>query len=194
MILRKYGVELHSLSGDDLELIRCWRNDDFVRERMLFQEEISSTDQKSWFAKLDRSMVYLLIIYREARIGLINVRNINWEERSGEAGILMGDESYRNSFVPMLAVFCLMDVFFKEFQFSQLTARVRKDNQNALNFNRDLGYRIQEEYPDHYLLTVSPEEYQKKKEQLKRVLAKFDFEKCENAFSQSESAYLFLRK
>ena len=194
MILRKYGVELHSLTEDDLELIRSWRNDDFVRERMLFQEEISSTDQKTWFAKLDDSMIYLLIVYREAQIGLINVRNINWEERSGEAGILIGDEDYRNSYVPMLAVYCLMDVFFNECQFTQLTARVRKDNENALNFNQDLGYLIQKEYSDHYLLSVSPEDYQKKKMLLKNVLAKFDSEENKNTFSQLESSYLFLRK
>ena len=118
MILRKYGVELRSITSSDLEQVRLWRTDSFVQERMFFQDGITIEEQQAWFKSLKNSDVYLIIEYKQRGIGVINVKNIDFINLTGEAGIFIGDKEYRQSFVPMLAILCLMNTFFLEFYFT----------------------------------------------------------------------------
>jgi UDP-4-amino-4,6-dideoxy-N-acetyl-beta-L-altrosamine N-acetyltransferase len=194
MILRKYGIELHSLTVNDLEMIRNWRNENFVRERMFFQEVISFEDQQKWFAQLDETMVYLCIQYQNKFIGLINVKNADWENGHGEAGIFIGVQHYLNSHIPMLAVLCLMDVFFEEFKFSKLIAHVRSDNKSALDFNKELGYTIDIIENDLIELSVDYPSYFKHKAKLNHLLTKLNKGKGNHSFSKEEMNYLFKRK
>jgi RimJ/RimL family protein N-acetyltransferase len=194
VILRKYGIELHSLRSEDLEKVRLWRNDPFVRESMFFQEEISASDQQMWFSQMDASMVYFCINYQSECIGLMNVKNIDWKKRRGEAGIFIGIEKYRNSFLPMLAIFTLMDVFFEEFEFTQLMATVRSDNQNALEFNQALGYQIQKTEEDRIELVVDHTTYQHHKKKYASFLVKQNIERAFHTFSEEEKNYFFLPK
>lgn len=192
MILRKFDVELHSLDQKDLELVRTWRNDNYVRQRMLFQEEISEQDQLKWFRSLDKSMIYLVIVHADTKIGLINVRKIDWKGRTGEAGIIIGLEKYRNSIIPMLAVYTLMDVFFEQFEFIELNACVRKNNEQALEFNINLGYRISEEFDDYYLLSVSKEVYRENRKRMGQILSRLDVAGRSSTFSEEERLTCFL--
>ena len=159
MILRKYGVELKSITSSDLEQIRMWRTDSFVQERMFFQDDISIEQQQNWFKSLRNSDVYFIVEYKQKRIGVINVKNIDFTERTGEAGIFIGDEEYRQSFVPMLAILCLMNTFFVDFDFRALTASLRSDNEKALKFNLDLGYEIVSKSSDEIHLEVQREAF-----------------------------------
>lgn len=194
MILRKYGIELHTLTLNDLEMVRSWRNDDFVRGNMFYKEEISASDQQDWFAKLDQTMIYLCIRYRGEAIGLINVKNVDWEERTGEAGIFIGVPHYRNSPIPMLAVLCLMDVFFEEFHFAKLMANVRADNASALHFNQQLGYSIFKTTEELIELQVDYPAYAAQRARLTKLLAKLNQNNGAHAFSDDEKNYLFPRK
>lgn len=193
MILRKYGIELHSVSTNDLELIRKWRNEDFVRERMFFQNEISIEDQQEWFDQLDKSMIYLCIQYQNEYIGVINMKNIDWEKGTGEAGVFIGVQRFLNSYIPMLAVFCLMDTFFEDFKFSKITARVRVDNPEALNFNKQLGYKIDDIDNDTIKLSVDYPSYDKCKSKLNHFLSKINIGIDSHVFTAEEAGYLFIR-
>jgi RimJ/RimL family protein N-acetyltransferase len=194
MILRKYGIELHSVTANDLEMIRNWRNESFVRERMFFQEEISIEEQQKWFAQLDETMVYLCIQYQNQFIGLINVKNADWENGLGEAGVFIGVQHYLNSHIPMLAILCLMDVFFEEFKFSKLIAHVRSDNKSALDFNKELGYTIEKIENDLIELSIDHPSYSMHKAKLIGFLAKLNKGSGIHSFTNEEMDYLFKRK
>lgn len=159
MRISKYGVELTTLIPEDLELVRTWRNQSDVAEHMFFQEEITPEMHQSWFSSLDISDVYWMISHDAVRIGVINVKQINWLARSGEAGIFIGDSRYRNSPLCMMAVAAMMDVFFGYFDFSELRATIKKGNENAIDFNLKLGYRIVSEDHNAYYLTTNSEHY-----------------------------------
>jgi RimJ/RimL family protein N-acetyltransferase len=193
MILRKYGIELHSVTINELELIRKWRNEDFVRERMFFQNEISFEDQQEWFVQLDKTMIYLCIQYQNEYIGLINMKNIDWENGTGEAGVFIGVKRFLNSYIPMLAVLCLMDTFFEDFKFSKITARVRVDNPKALDFNKELGYKIDEIDNDTIKLSVVYPSYYKCKSKLNHFLSKINRGADSHVFTDEEAGYLFNR-
>lgn len=172
MIIQKYGLSLSSLKKEDLELVRNWRNSDFIRSQMLYKKQINSEMQKEWFSSLDSNSVYLVIELHSKKIGLINVKNIDWNERSGEAGIFIGIEKYRNTIDPVLAIFALMDVFFENFSFKKLTAKVIKKNQSALKMNLELGYQIKTEKEEYNELEISANSYQNRTRELKSKIEK----------------------
>lgn len=170
MRIQKYGISLRTIQRDDLELIRTWRNDPFVQKTMLFQETISSEDQQSWFENLGNSNVYFLLTVEEKKVGVLHVKSIDWEKRSGEAGVFIGDPGYRNSNVPMLAICAMMDLFLGVFAFNSLQATVRKDQPETLEFNQQLGYEIIREDALSYQLEVTNEKYQKGTSGLRKFL------------------------
>jgi len=194
MILRKFGIQLHSLEHKDIQLTRTWRNADFVRKNMIFDREITSEMQEVWYNNLQKTDVYLVINHQSSQIGVIHVKNIDWHTRTGEAGIFIGEQEYLNSYIPMLAVICLMDVFFNEFSFNGLKAKVKKGNKEALDFNYSLGYSLVHEAEEHYLLGVTNESYATARTNLSKVLNSFNKEIVNHTFTPEEKNYFFLRK
>lgn len=194
MILRKFGVQLHSLEHKDIQLTRRWRNADFVRKNMIFNQEITPEKQELWFKNLKDTDLYLVINYQSTQIGVIHVKNIDWTTRTGEAGIFIGEQEYLKSYIPMLAVICLMDVFFNEFSFSGLKAKVVKENKEALDFNFSLGYKIQKETEKYVQLEVTKELYDFARVSFSKVLNSFNKEQGKHSFSPEEEDYFFLPK
>ncbi len=191
MILRKFGVELRSLVEEDLPLVLEWRNDPGINRYMLFQEHITMEEHRRWFTSLGTGSVYLMIRWNDQNIGVFNLREIDWELRSAEAGIFIGDAAYRKSYVPMLCILAMMDLVFDVFGFSELKARVRRDNAEALQMNRDLGYSACGEDESAIYLKVTPEDYHRRRERFTPFLDKYRNDVEEIYLSPGEEA-LFL--
>lgn len=173
MRISNYGIELISMTDSDLEIVRAWRNQPNVAQYMFFQKEISKEDQKKWFRSLNESQCYLMIVSQGKKIGVINVKNINWWSRTGEAGIYVGDDDYRNSPIAMQAIFAMMDAFFYEFKFKALKAIVRSDNENAIDFNRQLGYKVISDSDDMMKMEVYRSPYTEARTKFTIVLEKY---------------------
>lgn len=192
MILRKYQIELRSLRENDLDEVLDWRNDAFVRNQMIFQNTISQEEHREWFATLNQHSLYLIIVYRGKKIGVINLKEIDWNTRSAEAGIFIGKANYRNTFIPMLAILCLMDVCFAQFEFKKMYAKVRKDNTSALTFNKDLGYSELEKFDDFIKLQVTAEHYWKERQKFTAFLEKYEAEGESEIILTAEEQGLYL--
>jgi UDP-4-amino-4,6-dideoxy-N-acetyl-beta-L-altrosamine N-acetyltransferase len=191
MRISKYGIELTPLVSEELELVRGWRNDPAIADQMFFQEEISPQMQNSWFDSLDDSNLYWMVVHDTKRIGVINVKNIDWTDRTGEAGIFIGEASYRNSPVCMMAIAAMMDVFFEYFGFSELRATIKKGNENALDFNQKLGYRIVSEDDNTYYLTSNSENYASAISRFRRIFLKWSSDEMTLELSDEERKLVF---
>lgn len=173
MKISNYGIELISITEADLEMVCDWRNQADVSDFMFFQEGISPKMQKEWFDSLDESSLYMMIQKDGEKIGVINVKEINWRMRTGEAGIFIGDSKYRNSAVPMQAVFAMMDALFFEFSFTKLKATVRQDNEDGIDFNLQLGYRVDSKDNERVQLYILKNLYHDARKKFIPVLKKF---------------------
>jgi RimJ/RimL family protein N-acetyltransferase len=189
MRISNYGIELVSMTDSDLEMVRKWRNLPEVSDYMFFQKEISEQSQKEWFDSLNASDVYLMIISEGKKIGVINVKNIDWWSRTGEAGIFIGDQNYRNSPLAMQAIFAMMDAFFYEFRFKALKATVRSDNENAIDFNEQLGYKILSESEDRVHMEVYRSPYTEARTKFTIVLEKYCLAEPKTELTEVESSY-----
>ena len=143
MRLQRYGIELESLNQSHIEMVRLWRNQDFVRSNMQYQETLSRDDQQCWFNGLDQAKnLYWLIRFKEYSIGLIHIKNLSEDLSSGEAGIFIGEPSYLEMPQPMLAIMFMMELAFEALGMNELKAKIKSGNDHAINFNLKLGYQL----------------------------------------------------
>lgn len=191
MRVRKFGVELNSLREENLEQVLSWRNDPEIVRWMLHQEIITWDQHLVWFSALGTDSLYLIIQWNDCKIGLFNIKNIDREKRIGEAGIFIGDEEFRGSYVPMLTILAMMDVCFDELGFHFLEARVRKDNTGAIQMNQDLGYQITAEDENSLVLQVSAQEYANARTPFSWFLQKFAQDEVLLELSDEETSFFF---
>lgn len=154
MQLNKYGIILDTLTSIDLEMVRTWRNADHVKENMKYQDNIDSTMQAKWFEELDKkNNFYFIIKEKDVKIGLINLKEIDWDQRIAEAGIFIGEKKYLNSPSPLLATISIMEFAFEELNLNLLKAKIAVTNLRAILYNESIGYKkaeMQEEDQFHY--------------------------------------------
>ncbi|MBL4669826.1 MAG: GNAT family N-acetyltransferase [Flavobacteriales bacterium] len=174
MLISGYNIQLTLLKESNLEMVRLWRNMDEVKEYMEFREHISSSKQKKWFKELDNLRnKYFVIKYEKENIGLIHIKNIDFDTLIGEAGIFIGVSHYVKTMVPMQAILCLMDFAFFELKLKSLKAKVKNENEKAFIFNKELGYEKEQKTLNGFTyLEVDKVRYLKKNDKVRTFYQK----------------------
>lgn len=151
MRLSRYGIMLESLESDHLEMVRLWRNQDFIRNNMQFSSVLSRDDQENWFSSLDfNSNLYWVIRTHKYPIGLIHIKNIDFDASTGEAGIFVGEPSYLEMPQPMLAILFMMELGLYALDIRTLRAKIKSGNTPAIDFNTKLGYQLIPNQPEGF--------------------------------------------
>ncbi len=158
MEVSKYGIVLHRLREEDIELVRTWRNSSLIRQYMEFRDEITPDMQKIWFHSIDNTEnFYFIIKYHQEKIGLINSSHVDWNTRSSEGGIFIWDEMYFESFVPVWASLCLLETSYHILGAGTSSVKILRDNERAQKLVLSLGYERAADqenvYNQNYFLT-----------------------------------------
>lgn len=142
MKLIKYGVTLKRLCEEDLELLRTWRNSDFVQQRMEYREEITPEMQMKWFQSINNpDNYYYIIIHEGKKIGLINEKGFDrFGDKTSESGIFLADPAYQFSLIPVFCSLILLEMSFFFLGGRESYIHVLKDNKLAISYNKKLGY------------------------------------------------------
>lgn len=145
MRIARYGIVLDRLKSDKVELLRKWRNTPRIKDYMEFQEYITPQMQEEWFTAINNiNNHYFLIEYQGLDIGMIHCSQINWQEKSGDSGLFIHDERFFSTPVSVFASLALLDIFFLLFDLQVIKAKVKADNERAVNYNINLGFTINE--------------------------------------------------
>lgn len=162
MIVEQYGLKYTRITEQDLELVRYWRNQPFIRNMMQFKDYITPIMQKKWYQKINNKENYYFIIEHEHRkIGLINCKESS-VTRVAEGGIFIWDKSYWESSIPVFASLTMLQAIFDVFQSGEASiATVACDNKRAIDFNLHLGYEIIDKLEDKnfYKLFLSKQKF-----------------------------------
>ena len=141
-LIENYDVKLVRLTEDKIELVRCWRNDPKISQFMEYKDYITEEMQKEWFLKINNSFnLYYIIIFEGEEIGLINIKDINKEGKSGESGVFIYSDKYLNSDISYRAHLCLFDYIFIDLGFNELHAHVLESNKRASRLTEFIGYK-----------------------------------------------------
>ncbi len=137
----KYGLCFELLNHENLELLRVWRNSDFVRNQMLYQETITPEKHLEWYRDLDKSKNFYYIVSQKGRnVGVSSIKNI--EAEFGEPGFFLIDESLKETSITARVYIAMAEFYFQFLNLKHLYIHVLKSNQTALKSNLFLGYKI----------------------------------------------------
>lgn len=170
MIVKQYGLRYIRVKEEDIELIRYWRNRPFIRNTMQFQEYITPQMQKEWYKKINNKYnYYFLIEYENKKVGLINCKNTD-ENRVAEGGIFLWEKALWNTPIPAFASLTMLEAIFEIFQSGDTSIiTILKTNTHALQFNKNLGYKIYHEDDTVYKLKLTLDDYFAKTIRLKKA-------------------------
>ncbi len=143
LILEQYGVKLVRLQEEDIELVRHWRNQSDIANYMEYRVQISPEAQVKWFHSINNKFnYYFVIVFEGKKIGLINAKNYEPSQGFGEGGIFIWDKEYINSFAAVFATLCLLNFSFITIGLRKSRARILRNNERAIHYNKLIGYKL----------------------------------------------------
>lgn len=175
--LEGYGVRLRRITEGDIEKLRCWRNDPKIQQYMEYRDYITPEMQQAWFKRVNNENNYYFIIeYQSEDVGMINVRDIDYEEGIGEPGIFIYDDKYIDTDVPTRASFCLGDFIWDTLKLKKEVIHVLCTNKRAIRYNLSLGFRLSENQENvlnqEYTLSSYEAKQNIKIQKIKKLLSK----------------------
>lgn len=152
-IITDYGISLVPLSLESIETVRMWRNQTQVSQFMEYQKIISKEEQLDWYKKnLNSNSEYYVINKDNHQIGMIHLNQINIAEKSAEAGLFIGNNSFNGTGITLGASILLLNHAFTTLQLDTVFAKVKNNNGNAIKYNQFLGFK--EEKPFNSEFTI----------------------------------------
>ena len=143
MIIKGKKVSLKLVQQEDIEMIRNWRNSKDVSQHFVSRGYISKAQQKKWFEKISTSGedYYFLIVVDNEPVGLIFTKNIDWDRREAETGILIAKKDCRDSLVSFEATYLHGQHFYEKLNLIKNKIQVLESDEKALRFNKNLGFK-----------------------------------------------------
>lgn len=143
LTLTGYGVTLRRLTHDKIEMLRQWRNDPKIQQYMIFREYITPKMQEAWFQKINNDHNFYFIIEYEGReVGMTNIKDVDYDKKTGEQGIFLYDDTLWNSDVGMRASLCRDSFAWDVLQLDSMYCHVLSSNKRALQYNLLRGYEM----------------------------------------------------
>lgn len=177
--LAGYGVSLERLTADHIELVRQWRNHPEVARYMLSAEHIGPGQQAAWFARVDAAddRAYYLVRYRDEPCAFASVTSSDGrplpDSDALEAAIYLAPDSrLRGTVLAFAPALALNDACFDTLGCERLIARVKPDNEPALRFNAQMGYRETGRADGLVQLQLSAADYAASSARLKQLLGR----------------------
>jgi len=168
---KRYGITLSRIKEDEIELVRCWRNDPKISKNMIYRGYITPEQQLKWFHSINNNNnSYYIIEYKNEKIGLINNKNIVTKDKSSEAGIFIWNDTY--DFAPLLASVLLCEIGFYIMKGGDSYAKVLKRNKRAIEYNKIIGYDVIENKPrSRYIkIKLTKENFKNRTEKLRNTI------------------------
>jgi RimJ/RimL family protein N-acetyltransferase len=168
-----YGVCLREMTLQDLDRVRTWRNDPYIKQFMLTSDTISQAQQLAWFESIDGQInqQHFVIHYKNEPIGAINIKSLDSDALACasriEPGMYIFDERYRGNFLAFCPALLINDYCFSYLSCKSLLARVLPTNTAAIKFNTALGY-TQIMSPSLLEMSLFPEDYALANKKIKR--------------------------
>ena len=164
-----------NISESDLELIRYWRNKDFVRNQMLTKDLISSENQNKWFLKMDKSINHIFIYSLDnIDVGCVNCKISDSKKGIFDIGVYCGNSEYFGNPVNLLSIIFIHDYAFNTLKLNLSITSIKKDNKSSIGINKKIGYEFYDHLNKEFdLYSLNNSKYISSKNQLKKIISYF---------------------
>ncbi|MDD2965053.1 MAG: GNAT family N-acetyltransferase [Bacteroidales bacterium] len=174
MIYSNLGVNFYLLKESDIELVRCWRNDPVVVQNYEYREYITPEMQAAWFKTINNTNnLYTLVEYKGKKVGVINVKNIDWENFDCEGGIFFPDPKTHQTPLPAIVSYITTELLFTAFNWKVVKAHVLRENKSVQAFVKMLGYEKlpNQEHVNNQAFQITHESFMKKAPRLRKAVS-----------------------
>lgn len=173
MTIEIYNIKYTLITPNDLEKIRQWRNSEYVRSKMLYQKIITTEEQINWYNKVNNNHNYYFIITSGGvELGLSNIKNINYTNKTVEPGIFFIDEKYSNGEFSLNCAIIMIETSLLFFGAKELHSMALKSNKPGFDFNTTLGFTATKEFGDYVNFTLTYEDGLNTTQKLRKAFAK----------------------
>jgi len=133
-------LEFLKVKEDHLEMILKWRVTPEVTRYMFTDMEYDLKKQKEWFERVSKDNDYKqwLISNKNTPIGLVYLKDINWDERYCYTGFYIGD--FKHSIVSATVLAGLYNNTFFQLGLNKLYAAVMEGNEDHMKFHQMHGF------------------------------------------------------
>ena len=135
-------VTIRPITYDDTEDIIRWRNSDFVRSRFIDQTLFTKESHEKWLKNFVETgkVAQFIILLNEKSVGSVYLRDIDYDKKSAEYGIFIGEESARGKGVGTKSARLILEYAFCELKLEKIFLRVYKDNAGAVKSYEKAGF------------------------------------------------------
>lgn len=150
-MLNIINATLKDIDSQTKDLIREWRNQEFIRTMMFNQDIISKKNHDKWIDSLksNSGKIVKVFFYNEIPMGVITFNKIN--NTFYEWGFYIGVQSAPKGMGSILGIAAL-DYYFAQVNSHKLFAEVLNYNEKSLAFHEKLGFTLEGVLRNHHKL------------------------------------------
>lgn len=177
-------VDFRVVVGNDLEIIRNWRNSSLIRDVSYNRDYISAEQHQSWFSNIqgDPLQIHWIIVIENVDAGYVAIKNIDTKNKKCEfASLYIGNPDFLLSGAGALAELKVIDYIFETYPaIDKIYCEVIDSNRKVINLHKRFGFVIEGTLTRHYyvedkplnvvLLALFREEWLVKKEYIVKLL------------------------
>jgi len=115
---------------------------------------ISKDEHMKWFESLklkDTKRKVWVIFYEDIPVGVINLINIDYENKITDWGFYVGETAYRGLGIGSISLYRLMEYVFDKMNFRKMHTSVLENNPDALNLYKKFGFKEKGRLRKHIL-------------------------------------------
>ncbi|WP_010237134.1 UDP-4-amino-4,6-dideoxy-N-acetyl-beta-L-altrosamine N-acetyltransferase [Clostridium arbusti] len=145
------AIELIKIQEFDLEMIAKWRMLPDVTKYMYTDPKLTFNIQLNWLKKInnDNAVQYWIIKIDDTKIGVINIYDIDYENRRCSWAYYIGDTSFRGRGIATNLECNIYDYVFHELKLNKLCCEVFTFNERVIEIHKKFGSKIEGTLKNH---------------------------------------------
>lgn len=168
-------IILRALELEDAEVLREMINDSEIEKNVAgWSFPVSKHAQIEWIEKVNKSYtdyVFAIEYLDMGCIGVANLINIDWKNRSAFHGIKLVNKDFRGKGIGTDTVLTIMNYAFNELQLNRLDGSIIEHNSASQKLYKKCGWEIEGikkeaifksgKYYNNYIVGITHKEYKK---------------------------------
>ena len=148
-MLSQKKIKFKKILPKHLKKIFLWRNNSFIRSKMLNQKKISYKEHLSWYKDLQKNNTQksYIIFYKDVPIGVASIKQINLINQTCTWGFYIGNKAFR--YLAVLVEYEFIELIFKNKKIKKIWGKTLSGNKAILKIHKYLGFRINRTYKEY---------------------------------------------
>ena len=143
-IIKFQDIILKPIDIDDIEVIRTLRNSENKNRTFKNIKYITKEEQEKWFENYRNNSndKMFMINFNNKYVGTVAIYNIDNKQGLAEFGRILVKEEYRGNCIGLKATKGICKYAFETLGLNKIILEVFKDNINAFNLYKKIGFKV----------------------------------------------------